>query len=96
VQTPDGSTPPPQQSADHPSVGSALGGALGGKLGIGRKKSSSDQPPPNSQDGQGGGSLLEMTTELSSFSSNSVDASQFEVPAGFKKVDSAMKKQAGR
>ena len=38
------------------------------------------------------GSLLEMTTELSSFSSNTVDASQFEVPAGFKKVDSDMKK----
>jgi len=33
-----------------------------------------------------------MTTELSSFSSNPVDASLFAVPAGFKKVDSDLKK----
>ena len=33
-----------------------------------------------------------MTTELGSFSSNSVDASLFAVPAGFKKVDSDLKK----
>jgi hypothetical protein len=97
----DGSAPPPQQqqqqpAADRPSVGSALGGALGGRFGLGRKKSSSDQPPPqSSQQGSGGqnsGSLLEMTTELSSFSSNAVDAAQFEVPAGFKKVDNELKK----
>ncbi len=95
----DGSAPPPQQqqpAADRPSVGGALGGALGGRFGLGRKKSSSDTPPPQSgQQGSGGqnaGSLLEMTTELSSFSSNAVDPSQFEVPAGFKKVDSELKK----
>jgi hypothetical protein len=33
-----------------------------------------------------------MTTELSSFSANSVDPSQFEVPAGFKKIDNELKK----
>lgn len=96
VQPADGSSPPPQQqqpAAERPSVGSALGGALGGKFGIGRKKTSSDQPPPSSaSNGQNAGSLLEMTTELSSFSSNAVDPSQFEVPAGFKKVDNELKK----
>jgi hypothetical protein len=97
----DGSAPaaaPQQQqpAADKPSLGGALGGALGGKFGLGRKKSSSDQPPAQSkQEGSGGqnaGSLLEMTTELSSFSSNAVDPSQFEVPAGFKRVDNELKK----
>jgi hypothetical protein len=103
----DGSAPAPQQqkpAAERPSVGSALGGALGGRFGLGRKKSSSsDQAPPSdgsggqNAEGQGGGgqsagSLLEMTTELSSFSSNAVDASQFEVPAGFKKVDNELKR----
>ena len=97
----DGSAPAAQpqqqqQPAERPSVGGALGGALGGRFGLGRKKSSSsDQPPPQTQEGSGGrvaGSLLEMTTELSSFSSNAVDPSQFEVPAGFKKVDSDLKK----
>jgi hypothetical protein len=95
----DGSAPPPQQQqqqAERPSVGSALGGALGGRFGLGRKKSSSsDQQPAQKQDSSGGqnaGSLLEMTTQLSSFSSNAVDSSEFDVPAGFKKVDSEFKK----
>ncbi|MCU1236148.1 MAG: hypothetical protein JWP63_4115 [Candidatus Solibacter sp.] len=99
VKANDGSNPPPppQPAVERPSVGSALGGALGGRFGLGRtKKSSSDQPPPEAkQDGsgaQGSGSLLEMTTELSSFSSNAVDPGQFEVPAGFKKVDNELKK----
>jgi len=35
----------------------------------------------------GSGSLLEMTVEMSGFSSNPVDASLFEVPADFKKVE---------
>ncbi len=97
----DGSAPPPPQqqqpAAERPSVGSALGGALGGKFGLGRKKtSSSDQPPAQAKqegsNGQSAGSLLEMTTELSSFSSNAVDAAQFEIPAGFKKVENGLKK----
>jgi hypothetical protein len=91
----DGSAPPPPQpAAERPSIGGALGGALGGRFG--RKKTSSDQPaaPANSQGsgGQASGSLLEMTTELSGFSSNPVDAGQFAVPAGFKKVESETKK----
>jgi hypothetical protein len=88
-----------QQPAERPSVGGALGGALGGRLGLGRKKpaeqQSSDNPPASGGQASGSGasgSLMEMTTELNSYSSNAVDPSLFEVPAGFKKVDSAARK----
>jgi hypothetical protein len=92
-----------QQPAERPSVGGALGSALGGRFGLGRKKpadqqASSDNPPASGGQASSGsgapGSLLEMTTELSTFSSNAVDPSLFEVPAGFKKVESDMKKRA--
>jgi hypothetical protein len=83
-----GGAPPqqaPQQQAERPSVG----GILGGRFGLGKKKNS-DAPPPSSDSGQQGaasGSLLQMTTELSSFSPAPVDDAQFAVPAGFKKVE---------
>ncbi len=85
-----------QQKADKPSLGGALGGALGGRFGgLGRKKKPAEDPPPAEQQqakghtpGSGGaGSLLEMTTEMSKFSSAAVDPSKLSVPAGFKKVD---------
>lgn len=89
-----------QQQAEKPSVGGALGGALGGRLGglggFGRRKKQQEQPqqeqPPAQQPAQqqqaagGAPSFLEMTTETSNFSSAAVDASKFEVPAGFKQV----------
>jgi hypothetical protein len=71
---------------------------LGGKFGgFGRKKSQPAEPPPASPDapaaaGAGPGSLLEMTTELSSFSSASVSDAEFAIPAGFKKVESDLKR----
>ncbi len=90
-----------QQQQATPSVGGALGGALGGRLGrfggLGRKKT--QEPPPQQQQQQqqqapaqqqqqaAPGSLIEMVNELSGFSAAPVDASKFEVPAGFKKVD---------
>lgn len=88
---PGATAPPPQQqqqNVEKPSVGGALGGALGGRLGgLGRKKKpqQEDTPPPPPQ-GDASGSLMEMTTELSNFSSGPVDPSKFEVPAGFKQV----------
>ncbi len=101
----DGSAAPaPQQPAAQPqSIGGALGGALGGRFGLGRKKTPPPADPPaapasGSGSASGGqsqgapGSLLEMTTEMSSFSSNAADESLFAVPAGFKKVDSEMKR----
>jgi hypothetical protein len=77
-----------------------LGSALGGRLGLGRKKPADQQASSDNQQASGGqgsgapGSLMEMTTELSTFSSNAVDPSLFEVPANFKKVESDMKKRA--
>ena len=96
-----GSAAPPQQQPAAPptSIGGALGGALGGRFGLGRKKPAADQPAPASNAPAGGGqapgapgSLLEMTTELSSFSAGPADASLFEVPPGFKKVDTDLKR----
>jgi len=95
---PDSSAPPAQQSQSQqpqPSVGSALGSALGGHFGLGKKKSQpADQPAQSGSQpsGSASGSLLEMTTEISGFSSNAVDDSQFAVPAGFKKVEPEMKR----
>lgn len=83
--------PPPAQ--DKPTVGGALGSALGGKFGLGRKKPQQEtQSAPPAGSTQASGTLLETTTEMNGFSSNPVDASQFEVPAGFKKVESEMKR----
>ena len=42
--------------------------------------------------GQASGSLLEMTMVASGFSSNPVDDGVFAPPAGFKKVESDLKK----
>ena len=89
-----------QQPAERPSVGGALGSALGGRFGLGKKKPAEQPASSDNQQASGGqasgsgapGSLLEMTTEVSTFSSNAVDPSLFEVPAGIKKVDSAAKK----
>jgi hypothetical protein len=86
-----------QQPAARPSLGGALGGALGGKFGLGRKKqqddqSSTGQQSQQQQQGNGNpGSLMEATTEMSGFSSDSVDDSAFAVPAGFKKVENRTK-----
>lgn len=95
----DGSNPQPaaqQAPADKPSVGSSLGSALGGKFGLGRKKSqdSQAQAPASSSGGSASGALLVMTTEMTDFSGNAVDASQFEVPAGFQKIEPQMPRAA--
>jgi len=87
------------QPQSKPSLGGALGGALGGHFGLGRKKTTQSDDQAASQSGNGSGSagnssLLEMKTEMSGFSSNAVDSAQFAVPAGFKKVDSEMKRVA--
>jgi hypothetical protein len=100
-QTSEGQAQPqPQaqpQAEQSPSVGSAIGSALGGRFGRfgrGKKKDAdqtSDASKPAAQSSSPG-SLLEMTTELSNFSSAPVDASRFEVPAGFKQVESDVRR----
>jgi hypothetical protein len=85
-------TQPQEQPAAQPapSAGSAIGGALAGRFGLGRKK----QQDTSSQSAPAGGSssLLEMTTEMSNFSSAPVDAARFEVPAGFKQKESDLRR----
>src|SRR5262249_54705193 len=78
----------PQQQQQQQAARPPVGGVLGGRLGPGKKKPSSDTPPPADSSAPGApGSLLQMTTELSSFSAAPVDDAQFAVPAGFKKVE---------
>ena len=86
-----------------PDLGSVLGGKLGGFGGFGRKKKQDDSqtastPPPAenapaSGNASASGSLMETTTEMSSFSSAALDPSRFSPPAGFKKVESEMMKR---
>ncbi len=91
--------PPP------PTAGDVAGAAIANKLGLGgfggfgrKKKNTDEQAPPaqpaaaNGQPADASGALIEMTTELTSFSSGPVDPSKFEVPAGFKKVEHDMEK----
>ena len=73
-------------------------GKFGGLGGFGKKKKTdADQqqaPPPGNpqQPPASAGLLMEMTTDLSNFSSSAVDPSKLEVPAGFKQVESSMEK----
>ena len=87
------------------SIGGALGGTagavLGGLGGFGRKKKAppkEDAPPPTDQPKPAAakpatpGALMEMTTEMTSFSAAPVDTSKFTPPAGAKEVEHSMKK----
>lgn len=79
--------PPQDQSAQQPPPEKpSLGGLLGSRMGISRSRSSSSQP--KSSGDSNSGSLLEMTVEMSGFSSSAVDAGQFAIPDGFKQVES--------
>lgn len=100
-QSTGGSTAPAQpraqpQQGPPTSTSAAIGRLAGGLGGFGRKKK--DDPPPTAdqQATSDSASLIEMTTELTSFSSRPVDASKFEVPAGFKQVDPPMRGRRGQ
>jgi hypothetical protein len=88
-------------AAGNAAAGAVAGrlGRLGGFGGFGRRKKQQEvqpQPAPAEQQQQGApqasGALLEMTMETSNFSTGPVDSSKFDVPAGFKKVESDMQK----
>lgn len=84
-----------QSAASVPtSVGDALSGALGSRFGFGRHKkpansdaNSSDAPPQQANSQQSAGSLMELTSEVTSYNSGSVDPAVFEVPPDFSKVE---------
>jgi hypothetical protein len=97
--------PPAEKPSIGGALGRLGGGRLGGLAGLGRRKKAEPQPeqqpaPPPTQTAsqqQGpppdlSGSLMEMTSELTGFSNAPADPSKFEVPSGFKQVESEMVK----
>jgi hypothetical protein len=79
------------------SAASALASHFG--LGGFGKKKQNDQPPPDQNSGQNANTppptsaiLMESQTTTSKFSSDPVDASHFDVPAGYKQVQLQMEK----
>jgi len=94
AQAPPPQTPPPQptQNTSVPtSPSAALGQGLNGVFGGWKKKKQQDQQQqPASQDSSAAtgqpGALLEMTMEVTSFSSASLDSNLFDVPTGYTQV----------
>jgi hypothetical protein len=93
--TSDGPTPAvKQEEKPKPTAGGVLGGALGGRFGLGRKRNDpppQEQQPAQQQQAGAAGALIEMETTYSNFA-QTADASLFEIPAGFKQVESELKK----
>ena len=92
---PKDATPPP------PSAGDVAKQAIASQFGFGGfgKKKKNDQPPPDQNANQNPNAppptsaiLMESQTTTSSFSSGAVDPLHFEVPAGYKQVQSQMEK----
>ncbi len=84
------------------ALGRIAGGALGGGLGgFGRKKKQ-EQPktheqPANAQAQAAAASvLMEAETEMRDFSSGPVDSAVFNVPAGYKQVESSLQRRTGQ
>jgi hypothetical protein len=80
------------QQPQNSSASAALSNALNSHFGLGRHKkqddgSNQDANAGNGASGTRSGSLIEMTSTVTSFNSNAVDASVFEIPAGFKQVE---------
>jgi hypothetical protein len=97
AQNPNGSNSSASgASSNNPptSASDAMMKGLGGMFG-GRKKKNDAATDPNSSNSQNPppppstpGSLMEMTTQVTTFSDAALDASMFEVPAGYTKVPS--------
>jgi len=87
--------PRSQQESERPSIGGALG-RLGGLGGLGRRRQEQpkQEPPPQpaQQSSSAAGVLMEITTETTGFSTTPIDPSRFEVPAGFRQVESELVK----
>jgi hypothetical protein len=93
-----GSAPAANNPPPNTSVGGLLGSALGGSAlgGFHRKKpapadtNNSTTPAADGSQNTSSAVLMEMTTQKSNFSTASVTSSAFEVPGGFKKVETPM------
>ena len=91
---------PRQAAPPPPTAGEVAASAIAGRFGLGgfgkKKKPVEEQPAQTTtapaQSSDSSGSLMEMTTESTNFSTASIDASRFDVPAGFRKVDHPMEK----
>jgi len=83
-------------TTDPGQKGPSVRDAITGSLPFGRKKKNDDPPPDpkNDQKQDGAALLLVMTTDMSDFSTAAVDASKFDVPSGFKQVDSDLVKRS--
>ncbi len=77
---------PEEKKSGSPSIAGAALGRLGG-FGRHRKDDQAKDDAPSSSQQSGSGPLMEMTMNLTSFSSGAADASKFEVPAGYKQVE---------
>jgi hypothetical protein len=74
-----------------------IGGIGGGLGGLRRNKKPAETQTSNSGSASGNlvpATTMEMTMEVVSFSRGAVDGSKFDVPAGYKQVESEMKKLA--
>ncbi len=88
---------PSEQAASSPSAGDMVKKSIfGGLGGFGRKKKDEQEAPPAQapQSGQPDTALMQMAIVSSNFSSAPVDDAKFQVPAGFKQVESPMAKMA--
>lgn len=81
--------PEAEGDSDAPSMGSVLRG-MGGFGGFGKKKQ--NEPKQSAPQSGSSGALMEMAIRNFDFSAAPVDATEFTVPAGFKQVESPMKK----
>lgn len=77
--------------------GPSVRDAITSSLPFGRKKKDpepEEKPSQKNDQKQGPALLLEMTTDMTGFSTTAVDTSKFDVPAGFKQVDSDLVKRS--
>jgi hypothetical protein len=85
-------------TTDSSQKGPSVRDAITGSLPFGRKKKDPEpEPKPaakNDQKQSGPALLLQMTTDMSDFSTSAVDAAKFDVPAGFKQVGSDLVKRS--
>ena len=84
--------------SDSGKQGPSVRDAITSSLPFGRKKKDPEpeQKPAakNDQKQSGAALLLEMTTDMSDFSTSAVDLSKFDVPSGFKQIDSDLVKRS--